>query len=248
MSRERGHRAAWIKVAVLSSRGLIFRDDPGDRWNVRASTHPSMAPPRNASGRPASDRRAAEDPDLIRRCQEGEERAFAELYRTCRQDVVRILHRVVGPSDDLDDLVQNAFIEVFRTVHRFRGESRFSTWLYRVCIHIGLRHLRGRRRQRDTATESAVLDARPAETGDPHRQLEAQQALARVRAALETLTEKKRVVFVLFEMEGFSLREVADMVDIPIPTVKSRLFHARREFFAELARLGGGDATQGGAA
>jgi RNA polymerase sigma-70 factor (ECF subfamily) len=175
---------------------------------------------------------AADPPGLVERCRRGEHRAYAELFRTYRAQIAGHLYRLLGGPAELEDALQDTFIEAFRSIDRFRGDAKLSTWLHGIAIHIALRRLRSRGRQLpQTTVEPAplVADAQQART------LEARRRLARVTAILETLAPKKRIVFVLHEIEGLALTEIARLVGAPEITVRTRLHYARKEFFARAA-------------
>lgn len=167
---------------------------------------------------------------LVERCQRGERDALAQFYRSYRSDVARNLFRVLGPHrEDVEDVVQEVFIEVFRSIVRFRGDAKISTWLYRVCVNVALQRLRKRRRLAEVPS-----DAGPEVTDEqtPHRALEAQERLRAVYRILDELAPKKRVVFVLHEIEGREPKEIAGIVGAPVLTVRTRLHYARKEFYA----------------
>lgn len=172
--------------------------------------------------------------ELVERCQRGEREALAQFYRTYRGDVLRTLYRVLGPRrEELDDLVQEVFIEVFRSIPRFRGEAKVSTWLYRVSVNVALQRLRKRRRLAEVPSESGP-EGRDEQT--PQRALEARERMRAVYRILDGLSPKKRVVFVLHEIEGREPREIAGIVGAPVLTVRTRLHYARKEFFLRASR------------
>ncbi len=180
------------------------------------------------------DAQSAETVALVERCRRGDRDAFGEFYRTYRHDVARNLHRVLGPGrGDLDDVLQEVFIEVFKSIARFRGDSKISTWLYRVCVNVALQRLRKRRRLAEvTSAEGPELR----DEGTPQRSLEARERMAAVYRILDDLAPKKRVVFILHEIEGREPKEIASIVGAPVLTVRTRLHYARKEFFARAAR------------
>jgi RNA polymerase sigma-70 factor (ECF subfamily) len=191
--------------------------------------------------RPGTIRKAAstmDGPDpLITRAQAGDETAFTELFRRHRGDVTRLVYRVIGPSADVEDVVQDVFVHVYRSLPRFRGDSKFSTWLYRLTVNVARMHLRrGRSRPRfaDVPVPEAPRDGLPIET--PDRQAERAERVAALYRLLEDLSEKKRTVLVLHDFEGVAAKEIAGMVEAPVLTVRTRLFYARKELYAAIAR------------
>ena len=171
---------------------------------------------------------ALEDSELVRRCQAGDERAFERLFQRHRGAVSRLVYRMLGPSAELDDLVQEVFLQVLRSLHGFRDEARFSTWLYRVAINVVLMHRRAtarRPRLVDEAKGEPALDHAPS----AHEALETRRRARAFDALLGRLSEKKRTVFVLHELEGLTPARIGEIVGAPVLTVRTRLFYARRE-------------------
>jgi RNA polymerase sigma-70 factor (ECF subfamily) len=179
------------------------------------------------------DAQSPETLELVERCRAGERDALARFYRTYRADVARNLYRVLGPNrDEVEDVLQEVFIEVFRSIARFRNESKISTWLYRVCVNVALQRLRKRRRRAEVMSDEGP------ETHDdrtPQRALEARERIAAMYRILDELSPKKRVVFVLHEIEGREPKEIAGIVGAPVLTVRTRLHYARKEFYARAA-------------
>jgi RNA polymerase sigma-70 factor (ECF subfamily) len=171
--------------------------------------------------------------ELIERCKAGDGLAFREVFRCHRADVARLVQRMTGRPADLEDIVQEVFLQVYRSIKDFRGQSRFSTWLYRVTVNVVLM-------QRRAAKSRPVLHEAPDEAFGPdgHDLPDDQVARARRVSAfyrlLDRLSDKKRAVFVLHELEGLSPGEIAKIVSAPVLTVRTRLFYARRELLALL--------------
>lgn len=176
----------------------------------------------------------SEEDALVRRAAGGDAEAFRGLFVKHRSDVSRLVYRMLNAPADLDDVVQEVFVQVFRSLKDFRGQSKFSTWLHRVTVNVVLMHRRSAR-SRPVLTEEVpnelVSDegqSLPDEDAERHERMRAFQRL------LARLADKKRVVFVLHELEGMSPAEIADVVGAPVLTVRTRLFYARRELEAML--------------
>jgi RNA polymerase sigma-70 factor (ECF subfamily) len=175
----------------------------------------------------------ATQPDLVARCQKGDKDALGEFYRLYRAEVARNLHRMLGPGrGDLEDVLQEVFIEVFRSIPRFRGDARVTTWLYRVCVNVALQRLRKRKRRAEVSSDG-VAERATDET--PERDLDTRRRLDAVYRLLDELSPKKRVVFILHEIEGREPKEIAGIVGAPVLTVRTRLHYARKEFYARAA-------------
>ena len=174
---------------------------------------------------------------LIDRALAGEPSAFRELFRAHRSDVSRVVYRLLGPSADLEDVVQEVFIHVYRSLPTFRGDSRFSTWLYRLAVNVTRMHVRrGRSRPRIANVEvpdvASEVDAR---RDDPEALSEQRERVRVLYQLLDQLGEKKREVIVLHDFEGMPAKEIATLVGAPVLTVRTRLFYARKELYAAMA-------------
>jgi len=166
---------------------------------------------------------------LVERCVAGEQAAWRSLHRRYQPTAVAVLRRLGVTPDQLEDVAQDVFINVFRYLPRFRHEADFQTWLYCICVS----HARlARRRARAVSFLKRLLPSTGAEpAGQP---LEEGQASRQLAQALDRLSDAERVVFVLFELEGLSGKEVADVVRCPPATVFRRLHDARKRFGAAL--------------
>jgi RNA polymerase sigma-70 factor (ECF subfamily) len=171
--------------------------------------------------------------DLVARCRAGDPAAFRELFREHRAQVTRLIHRMTGGSPELEDLVQDVFVQVHKSLGSFRREARLSTWIYRVAINVVLMHRRALRSRPTTipAPPDASLDVEE----QPDEQLARRRRVAALYRLLDRMSEKKRTVYVLHEIEGLSPVEIAKIVGAPVLTVRTRLFYARRTLLAELA-------------
>jgi RNA polymerase sigma-70 factor (ECF subfamily) len=172
---------------------------------------------------------------LVRRLQEGDVTAFDRLYHLTRVDTARTLRHLVGNRTDVEDLLQETYLRLLSAVKGFRGESRFRTFMYRVCANVALSHLRWKRRRPEEPM--AALPELEASGQDPEREAARRQAAWLVERALERLKPKKRIVFVYYELCGMGPDEIAEAVGSSVNTVRSRLHHARLEFTEAMHRL-----------
>jgi len=173
---------------------------------------------------------------LIRRAQQGDSRALRELFERYRGDVARIAFRVLGPTADLEDVVQEAFVQLYRSLGSYQGSARFSTWLYRVVTNVARMHRRRERARPQLEGASADLLDRQAGTGGrPDATAERNERLRALYRHLEALSERKRTVLVLHDLAGLPASEIAENVEAPVLTVRTRLFYARKELYAALA-------------
>ncbi len=171
---------------------------------------------------------------LIRRAQQGDEAAFDRLVELFGARVYNIAYRMLGHADDAHDATQEAFLRVYDALDRFRADSSFTTWLYRIVMNVCYDELARRRRRPPTLTELESADAAlPASaerlpghdnTEDAVLQAERRRAL---HAAIAALPEAFRAVIVLYDLQGFSYEEIAAILRVNLGTVKSRLNRAR---------------------
>ena len=175
--------------------------------------------------------------DLLRRWRRGDERAFADIFKAYRSLVYGVLHHLLPADPDLEDVVQTAFLEVFRSLDSFEGRSKLSSWIARISLHVGYHHLRKRRsRPGDYSADPIVperVDGRP--DADPETATRRREAIQRIHAILATLPEKKRTVFILNDLQGMPQEEVAEVVNASVATVRTRLFYARKDFWKRAA-------------
>jgi len=162
---------------------------------------------------------------------------FDEIYREYRSMVASTVRHMVG-AGDAEDVIQTVFLEVFRSLPRFRGESKVKTWVYRITINVALQHRRRRSRKKwlmffsEPNAEQRIADTRPVQS------IAARETLRNLQEAIEKLTEKKRLAFVLVEVERLSPSEASKILGVPTNTIRSRVMAARKEVLASLDRKG----------
>jgi RNA polymerase sigma-70 factor (ECF subfamily) len=186
------------------------------------------------------------DQQLVRRAQRGDTRAFDLLVLKYQGRIATLVARFVNSPAEVEDVVQEAFIKAFRALPQFRGESAFYTWLYRIASNAAKNHLvaKGRRPTSDADIDDAEYfdngDAlRDAET--PENRLFGDELAAVVRDALEGLPDDLRTALTLREFEGLSYEDIAEVMDCPVGTVRSRIFRAREAVDARVKAQINGD-------
>lgn len=166
--------------------------------------------------------------------------SFEEIFNEYSNFAWRSLARQGVAERDLPDVCQEVFMVVHRQLPGFEERSSVRTWLYGICRHVAANHRRRAVNRRELPSEllpepPPELEREPA----PHAQLARRQALDMLQRALSTLSEERREVFMLYEVEELPMREVAELLGCPMNTAYSRLYAAREQVQAELARLGG---------
>lgn len=183
------------------------------------------------------------DQELVARAQAGDRRAFDLLMLKYQQKVAGLIARYLRDPNEVQDVAQEAFIKAYRALGGFRGESAFYTWLYRIAINAAKNHLasRGRRPPRDDmemeVAEQLESGGRLREMGTPENHLLSEEIAQTVQKALDELPEDLRTAIVLRELEGLSYEEIAEAMDCPIGTVRSRIFRARDAIDKRLSPL-----------
>jgi RNA polymerase sigma-70 factor (ECF subfamily) len=196
-----------------------------------------------------TDARSADDPDaeLVARWQRGDASAFEALVRLHERRVFRLLLRMLGSREEAEDAAQEAFLSLHRHGHRFRGEARFSTFIYRVAANAALNRRRSlgraRAREKELALRQATGADLPVSPRDPEGSASGAQIQTRVQEALLELPGDLRMAVVLYDIEGQSYREIAQALGIPEGTVKSRIHRARHALRGLLRELVGADGS-----
>lgn len=166
---------------------------------------------------------------LVVGCRAGDRQALDQFFRRYADRVERVIGRLVGPTPDLEDMVQTTFIEAIGSFQRFRGEASLATWVTRIAVHVAHHHLR-RGVRRLTPIDLLPPSAEPADHGRAADHVVGdRQIAARLHAALDGIKPKKRLAFLLHALEGHSLEEVAALMGASRAATKSRVWFARRE-------------------
>lgn len=181
------------------------------------------------------------DQQLVERAQRGDKRAFELLVAKYQRKLARLLSRFIRDPGEVEDVAQEAFIKAYRALPSFRGDSAFYTWLYRIGINAAKNHLVAMGRRAPTTTEHDAEEAESFEDGDqlrdintPENMLMSKQVANVVNAAMEQLPEELRTAITLREIEGLSYEDIAEIMNCPIGTVRSRIFRAREAIAGKL--------------
>jgi RNA polymerase sigma-70 factor (ECF subfamily) len=174
-----------------------------------------------------------EDRVLVERCRNGDIVAWRTLYDRYAQPVFRFVSALGVPPDEREDAAQDVFVAVYRGLRQFRGEAQLSTWIYRIAARHAS-HLGRRRRVRSFLSILPWHETEPEPQPDPAEKASELRLLDRL---LDKLSPKKRMVLVLFEIEGLGVNEIANVMGCPANTVWSRLRHARAELVKAARRV-----------
>ncbi|MBV6305242.1 RNA polymerase sigma factor RpoE [Candidimonas humi] len=191
------------------------------------------------------------DAELVQRVQRGDKRAFDLLVLKYQRKIMRLLSRMIREPGEVEDVAQEAFIKAYRALPQFRGDSAFYTWLYRIAINTA-RNWQAANGRRPSAP--SVIETEDGETfsqidnltdiSTPESMMASRQIVDTVNAAIDALPEELRTAIVLREIEGMSYEDIAQSMDCPIGTVRSRIFRAREAIAAQLRPVLGNDAER----
>jgi RNA polymerase sigma-70 factor (ECF subfamily) len=183
----------------------------------------------------------ADEQALLERIRNGDDSGFEQLVKQHTGKIIGLAWRLVGNREEAEDLAQEAFLRLHRSLPDFRGDSRISTWLYRTTTRLAIDHLRRERikrklfffRQNNDAPDPVELasDTR----NDPGRELLAQEAMKSLRRSLGKLSPRQQVIFTLRHYEGLTLQEIAEHLGLEIGTVKAHLHRAVTQLRRDLA-------------
>jgi RNA polymerase sigma-70 factor (ECF subfamily) len=184
------------------------------------------------------------DQQLVERAQRGDKRAFELLVLKYQRKLGRLLSRFVRDPAEVEDVTQEAFIKAYRALPGFRGDSAFYTWLYRIGINTAKNYLVALGRRAPTTTGFDNEEAEGFEDAEqlrdsntPESELEGKEIAAAVNRAMDALPADLRTAITLREIEGLSYEEIANVMNCPVGTVRSRIFRARDAIAAELRPL-----------
>ena len=175
------------------------------------------------------------DAECVRRVQQGDTDSFEVLVRRHEKAIFNLVYRLLGNYDEAAEVAQEVFLSAFRSIHQFRGEANFSTWLYRI----GLNHASTRRKSLQTSQQRHIpLDGTEVIADgavDPAKSVEHKEIQQRVQQALNSLDPEDARIVLLRDLQDIPYEDVAQMLDIPVGTVKSRLHRARQALKTSLA-------------
>lgn len=174
---------------------------------------------------------------LIDGCVQGDRKAQAELFHRYFDRLNALVYRILGPIADLDDVVQEVFMKIFKSIGQFKGSGALDGWIYRITINQCREEIRMRRRKRQVEMvphADHIIENVTSSTPNPEETLSDKEDTHLIYSALSHIKLEKRVVLVMHDMEDKTMDEIAVTIQVPLGTVKSRLFHARSELHKRL--------------
>ncbi len=191
---------------------------------MRQSTKPGMIQRPALSSARISLVPPVDEAALIAGCLAGDPSAHRQVFDRERQAVHRLLYRMIGSNAHMDDLLQDTFLEVFRSLHNFRGDSSLRTWIHRCAVRVAYAHFR--RKTKAPALEPVQDYSSLAPS--PEERTARREAVRRLYVELDRLEPRQRLAFTLFTVEGKSLKEIAEVMESTVATAKIRVWRARR--------------------
>ncbi len=180
-----------------------------------------------------------DDFELIEQTRRGDQSSFEVLYQRYVKRIFNLAYRMVGPGADAEELTQEVFLQAFKNLQHFKGQSSFYTWLYRIACNTCLQFLRKKSRSRETVNydDLAEVEIEGHESPDPLDEIERRDLARRLEQALGQLPDSQRMVLVLGPIEGRSYEEIAEILGLTVPVVKGRL-HRARENIRRICKTG----------
>jgi RNA polymerase sigma-70 factor, ECF subfamily len=175
----------------------------------------------------------SEDLELTRRSQAGDTEAFGELVSKYSTKIFTMVYCILGDENDAWDLAQEGFLKAWRSIHRFEARSSFYTWLYSITMNLTIDSLRRKGRRQEVELDDAIPSFLPG----PRLNCERAEIREQVNAALAQLSPEHRAVVVLKELEDMQYREIAEVLNVSMGTVMSRLFYGRKKLQSILKPL-----------
>jgi len=168
--------------------------------------------------------------EIVQKCIENDRKAQHEFFRLYRQKVFDLAYRSLGVKIHIDDVVQQVFIALFGSLRHFKGESSLDTWVYRITVKICTTQLRKKYRKRQPLIVYDSMEKENEDSSglDPAATLEKKELVRAIYDAFDKISNEKRLIVTMYEMDGHTIEEIAHILKKPIGTIKSRLFHGRR--------------------
>ena len=178
---------------------------------------------------------------LVERAVAGDTEAFGEIVRRWERRIYALAYGILGREDEARDAAQETFVAAFRSLPNFRGEAKVSSWLHRIAVNQCITRQRRAKVRAEVSIEAAQVDGRArlaSAQRSPAGATETGQRAEAVRRAVAALPQELREVVVLKEFEGLTFQEIADALDVPLSTVKSRLYTALKQLRMRLEKFG----------
>lgn len=192
----------------------------------------------------APEKEEVADKELVEKAQRGDVHAFEELVQRYHGKIYGLTYNMTSNREDAEDLTQEVFVKAHEAIARFKGNSSFYTWIYRIAVNKTINYRKKRNRKRAMSLDQFDQEIKQDEDyhaltskGSPLRNINLSELQKRLNEALQNLSEKHRTVVVLHDVQGIPHEEIAKMVGASVGTIRSRLFYARRQMQGELTEF-----------
>ncbi len=183
-----------------------------------------------------------DEAEIIQKLQQGSERAFKELVGNYQKMVVNTCFGMVHNTHDAEDIAQEVFIEVFRSIHKFRADAKISTWLYRIAVNRSLNFIRDNKKRKwfrsfedsDEAKNNQMQNITTSKADQPGFKLENRQRAAMLHQTIDSLPENQKIAFTLSKYEELSYQEISDVMDLSVSSIESLLHRAKKNLQKKL--------------
>ncbi len=184
------------------------------------------------------------DTELVRLSQQGDVRAFDELMQRYHSRIYALLYNMTSNREDAEDLIQEVFLKAYKALPKFKGQSSFYTWVYRIAVNRAINYVKKRKRRQALSLDDVDLGLERDEflvemssRSTPFRDAKLTELQQKLNEALQTLSEKHRAVVIMHDIEGIQHNEIGEIIGCSAGTVRSRLFYARKQLQAHLSDL-----------
>jgi RNA polymerase sigma factor (sigma-70 family) len=184
------------------------------------------------------------DTELVRLSQQGDVRAFDELMQRYHSRIYALLYNMTSNREDAEDLIQEVFLKAYKALPKFKGQSSFYTWVYRIAVNRAINYVKKRKRRQalslddiDLGLERDEFLVEMSSRSTPFRDAKLTELQQKLNEALQTLSEKHRAVVIMHDIEGIQHNEIGEIIGCSAGTVRSRLFYARKQLQAQLSDL-----------
>lgn len=179
------------------------------------------------------------DSAVVLRAQNGDSEAFEEIVKQHERKIYNLAYRYTGSSEDALDICQETFIKIYRSIKNFKGESSFSTWIYRVASNVCIDYIRKDKKTISLSDDdNYISETLESPNGDPEKELSRKELSSEISKSLLQINEDQREIIVLRDIEGYSYEEIAQLLDISEGTVKSRIARGRKKLQTILINRG----------
>ena len=174
---------------------------------------------------------------LIEKASKGDHGAFSKLFYEYKDMVYRVVYRLLGNTEEINDAVQQTFIELYKSLPGYEGKSKFTTWLYRIAVNVSIQHFRKKQQRQKDQDHFIDPETMAATSSLDNASMEQKELRKKIEEALASIHIRKRTVVILHDIENRTMEEISEIINVPVGTIKSRLFYGRDELKKKLEKV-----------